>query len=711
MRGFRNDVRYTVRLWMRHPGFTAVAVLTLALGIGANTTMYSVVNATLLAPLPYPEPERLVSLWKGRIDAPDQLNIVSLQDYRYWLERARMAQTLALLDSAGRGYNLTGPGQAEQVSGVRVTASFFDVLDVPPLLGRTFRDEEEQPGRDDVVVLSHGLWVRRYGADPALVGRAILVDGQPRTVVGVMPPQFRFQFFSGLRELWVPAGWTRGDLAGGSNSFMAIGRLARRATFEQFRSEMDAIGPAEAAEGQEYASWAARAVPLSDVGMRDLRRTLLAILGVVGFVLLIACVNVANLMLSRAAARQREMAIRSAIGAGRGRLVRQLMTESVLLGLLGGSAGLLLALWGTSILLPVLPASIRFMPLRPIERIEVDAVVLAFTAGVSVLSGVLFGLAPALAAFRADLSRTIKESGRGSAGGRSRLRHALVASEVALTLVTLAGAGVLIASMVRLLGVDPGLDARNVLVMSMSLPQEDLFYGPPGNLQFCRQLDERVGSQPGVVSVSAIAHLPLSGAAAGRSYAVEGRPDPGAGNAPGATYSVACPGLLRTLGIGLVAGRDFTHQDTVGAPAVALVNKRMASQAWPDRDAIGQRFKLGRVDDQGPWLTVVGVFEDIRHFGLASEPPPLFYRPYSQAGWPGMSIVTRTASAPEAFVAPVRESLVPSRGGTVAGGRGGRRERLVGVPGEGIGLILGAMVTAVIVRNSVGRETLARGNA
>ena len=656
MTGLTNDLRYAVRSWGRSPGFTAVAVVTLALGIGANTTMFSVVNATVLAPLPFPEPERLVSVWKGRTASPDSRNIVSLQDYRLWQESNDSLQALAVFDSAGRGYNLSGQGEPERISGVRVTASFFDVLGVAPLLGRTFLPEEEEPGRDGVVILSHGLWARSFGAEASVVGRTIRIDGEPRMVVGVMPAHFRFQFMSDERELWVPAGWTRGDRSGESNSFIAIGRLKPGVSLAAARSQLSAIGPAMAQPGEPYAEWTVRVEGI-EFGTGDVRGTLAMLLGVVGFVLLIACANVANLMLARAATRQREMAVRTALGAGRARILRQLLTESVLLGALGGGVGLLLAAWGTSLLLPVLPAGLRFMPLRPIEGIEIDGTVLGFSVAVSVLSGILFGLAPAAATLRADLSQPLKEGARGATHGRHRLRHSLITAEVALTMVTLAGAAAMIMSVSRLLGVDPGLDPRNVLVMSTSLPQEDPYYSPPENLQFCRQLAQEVGSLPGVVAASAVAHLPLGGGSAGRSYVVEGRSDPGRGNEPAASYSVACPDLLRALGIPLVAGREFGDRDTPGAPEVAIVSETMARREWPDQDAVGQRFKLGGVASDAPWLTVVGVFEDIRQFGLNNDPPPLFYRPYPQAGWPFMTVVVRTATAPATFATAVRESL------------------------------------------------------
>ncbi len=655
-----SDIKYAVRMWSRSPGFVVVAALTLALGIGANTTMFSIVSATLLRPLPFPDADRLTMLWQGGVKDPTDYNIVSLPNYRDWVQRSTSFADIALFDSAGRGYNLTSNGEPEQVSGVRVTASFFRVLGVAPMLGRTFLPEEEEAGRDRVVVLSYGLWTRRYGADRKLVGNTISIDGQAYTVAGVMPAAFQFQFWSGERQLWVPAGWTVGDQDRGSNSFIAIGRLKPGVTMERAASEMDVVGRAlAAANPSSNAGETVRLQAMSQAGLEDLRPALTAMLAVVGLVLLIACVNVANLMLARGAVRSRELAIRCAIGASRWRIVRQLLTESVVLAALGGVAGLFLAVWGTTLLVPILPGNLKYAPMRPLEQIGIDKPVLLFTSVITLLSGILFGLAPALAAFRSDLNQPLKDTARGSSdSGRSRLRHGLVAAEVALTLLVLAGAGAMIVSVARLVNVDPGLDPKNVLVMGMSQPQENLYYGPPTHLRFCEDLDRAVGTLPGVTSVSAIAHLPLSGGNAGRGIAIEGLPDPGPGNRPGANYSVACPGILRTLGIPMRAGREFTQQDTVGAPGVVLINESMAKRFWPKEDAVGKRFQIGgTVDEKGEWCTIVGVFADIHHAGLDLPARPLFFRPYSQAGWPFLSIVTRTTSAPAGFVAPIKQAM------------------------------------------------------
>jgi putative ABC transport system permease protein len=654
----RQNVGYAVRTLRRTPGFTVAAVMTLALGIGANTLMFSVVNATLLQPIAFPDADRLVTVWKGQVKDPEHFNIVSMPNYRDYRERSRSFASIAVFDSAGRGYNLSGDGEPEQVPGLRVTASLFTVLGIPPQLGRTFLPEEEEAGNNRVVVLSHGLWTRRFGADPSIVGKTIQLDSQPHVVVGVMPASFTFRFGI-VRQLWVPAGWTKGDEDRGSNSFIAIARLKPDVTLQQARTEMDTIGRALSAEyAPEDVGYTVRLEPFSNLATRRLRSTLMPMMAAVGFVLLIACVNVANLMLARGAARARELAIRCTLGAGRGRIVRQLLTESVVLACAGAVAGVVLAWWGTSALAPILPNNLRTLPFRASDTIHIDATVLAFTAALAIATGVVFGLVPALAAFRTDLAHPLKENARGSTGGgKSRLRYGLVAAEVALTLVVLAGAGVMLVSVARLLDVDPGLDPENVLVLGMSVPQENLYYGPPGNPRFCGAIAEQVGSIPGVVSASAVAHLPLTGANAGRGLAIEGRPDPGPENQPGAAYSVACPGILKTLGVTLLAGREFTDGDSLGAPDVALINETFAKRNWPGEEAVGKRFKIGRPSDDAPWLTVVGVHKDFRHFGLDSEQGPSFYRPYQQAGWPLITIVVKTKSAPEGFIAPVKRAI------------------------------------------------------
>jgi putative ABC transport system permease protein len=653
------DLKYGLRMLARNPGFTLVAALTLALGIGANTTIFSVINATLLRPIPFPDSNRLVLVWATYGKGPDNWNIVSAPNYWDFRRRSHSFEGMAIFDSAGRGYNLSASGtkqEPEQVSGLRVSANFFSVLGVQPYLGRAFLPEEEALGKDREVVLSYGLWKRRYGGEPTLVGRTIKIDGEDFTVVGVMPRDFQWQFWSNPRQLWVPVGYTKGDYDRAGNSFIAFGRLKPGVTVAQADAEMDSIGAHLAREyPREDPGMGATVMPMNDFGLKGLRTTMLALLAAVGFVLLIACVNVANLMLARGAARQKELAIRRALGAASSRLVRQLLTESVLLAVFGGFAGLLLAVWSNGLLFPVFRLDAMYLPLRQLDSIRIDGRVFGFALLVSCLTGVLFGLAPALGTLRGDVNEPLKEGGRGSTeGGGSRLRHALVASEVALALVVLCGAGLMIKSLSRLLGVNPGLNPKNVLTMQMSLPQEDLYNGPPGLPRFCQELEEHVSVIPGVVSASAVGHLPFEGNA-GRGFQIEGQPPADPEHMPNANYSVACPNYFRTMGVDLLKGREFTDQDIVSAPGVIVINETMARRYWPKQDPIGRRIRLGGSD--GPPLAVVGVVGDVHHWGLDEGVRPQFFRPYTQAAWPVMNVVLRTINAPATFTAPVKKAL------------------------------------------------------
>ncbi len=612
------DIRYGFRLLQKNPGFLLVAVVTLALGIGANTTIFSVINATLLKPISYPDPDRLVAVFESSIrDRTDQ-NIVSAPNFTDWQRQNDVFENMALLDSAGRGYDLASHGQQpERVSGLRVSAGFFPVLGVRPMLGRNFLPEEEWPGKDHVVVLSYALWHERYHADRSLIGKPIKIDGEAFTVVGVMPPDFHFQFWSAPRLLWVPVGYTQGDSNRGAHSFLVFARLKRGVTLDQARTEMDVIGRRLAkAYPQDNPGRTAIVLPLSDVDMKELRTTMLTLFAAVGFVLLIACVNVANLMLARGAARQKELAMRIAVGATRLRIVRQLLTESVLLALLGGVAGLFLASWATKLLVLVVPEGFRFMPLRPLDTITVDGKVLAFTFVASCLTGILFGLMPALGALRTDVNDLLRQRGSGGPGERaSRFRYALVASEMALAMIVLAGAGLMIESMARLLGVDPGFDPKNVLTMSATTPQIDLYNGPPVRARFCQDLQERIGSLPGIVSVSSIAHLPMRGGA-GRGFAIEGRPDPGVEINRERAIALRAQIGCAPCAFHFSAGREFSFRDTVDAPGVILINQSMAQRYWPKENPVGKRIKLGLFQSKSPWLTVVGVYQNVRSGGL-----------------------------------------------------------------------------------------------
>jgi putative ABC transport system permease protein len=656
------DLRFGARMLAKQPGFTLIAVLTLALGIGANTTMFSVINSLLLKPVPFPEAERLVLVWQSRINDPKNRNIVAAPNYWEWEKQNDVFERMALLDSAGKGYSLAGDGEAERVSGVRVTAGFFDVLGVAPQLGRTFLPEEEQVGKHQVVVISDSLWRSRYNADPTIIGKTVKVDSEAHTVIGVMPPKFEFSLYSPVRQLWVPVAYTKGDHERGSNSFMCLARLKPGVTLEQARARMDNIGRAVATQyPQDMAGWTVAIDSVIGFDTEDQQKTLLTLLSVAGFVLLIACVNVANLLMARGATRQRELAIRAALGASRTRTMRQMLTESLLLAFAGGVSGILLAIWSNGLLLKVLPGDLMAVPFRSISKAEgltLDYKVLAFTWAITCLTGIIFGLAPALIFSKRDVNESLQEGSRGTtSGGGAKLRQGLVILEVALTLIVLTGAGLMIQSMARLLGVTPGFDPHNVLVLGMTLPQENLYYGPPGRPEFPRQLQQHVGSIPGVISVSAVSHMPISGGWAGRSFAIEGRPDPGRDNLPGAKYNIACPNYFQTLGIKQISGREFTEQDSLTAPGVVVVNETLAKRYFPDEDPIGKRIKIGMFNSDAPWLTIVGVTADVKQRGLDQQTRPEFFRPYNQAAWPVMTVVVRTASNPGAFITPVKQAL------------------------------------------------------
>jgi putative ABC transport system permease protein len=655
------DVRYGSRMLFKSPGFTLVAIITLALGIGANTTIFSVINSLLLKPIPFPAADRLVLVWQSQVNDPMDRNIVSAPNFWDWRLHNDVFEKMAIFDSAGKGYDLSGEGEPERISGVRVSAGFFEALGVKPRLGRTFLLEEEQPGRHQVVVLSDGLWRSRYNSDPAIVGKTIKVDSESHTVIGVMPPEFEFQFFSPIRQLWVPVAYTKNDQDRTSNSFLCLARLKPGVTMEHARERMNAIGLSLAQQyPQDNAGRTVRLDPIIGFGEEEQRMTLLTLLAVAGFVLLIACVNVANLLMARGATRSREFAIRAALGSSRARTIRQLLTESLLLAFAGGLSGILLALWTSSLLLKVLPGNLRAIPFRSInstDGLAIDYKVLAFTWGVTCLTGIIFGLAPALTFSNRNVNELLQEGSRGTTGGGARLRQGLVILEVALALVVLTGAGLMIQSMARLLNVAPGFDPRNVITLNISLPQENTYVGPPGHPQFAHDLQEHVGSIPGVVSVSAISHLPIGGGGAGRGFVIEGKPDPGTENQPGAGYRVICPNYFRTMGIRLISGREFVEQDSQNAPGVIVINEAMARQFWPNEDPVGKRIKLGFFNSNNPWLTIVGIAQDVKQGGLDRRTFPTFFRPYSQAAWPTMTLVARTASSPGAFINPIKQAL------------------------------------------------------
>ncbi len=652
---FLQDLRYGARQLLRNPGFTVVAVLTLALGIGANTAVFSLLHAVVLKPLPYGEPDQLVMMWDADSRNPADAYITSAPNFQDWERLAKSFERMAMYEY--RGFNLSGNGEPEQVGGLRVTSRLPEVLGVQPMLGRWFSREEEPLGSHRVVVLSYGLWQRRYGGDRGVVGRTIRMNQEPYTVIGVMPAGFAFP--STLQALWVPIALNEQDRHRGSHSFFACGRMKPGVDFEQARAEMDTIGRQLM---QQYPDsnheQTSTITPLKNLWIADFRQILTTLLLAVGFVLLIACVNIANLMVARGSRRQKEMALRVALGAGRGRLLRQLLTEGLLLSAVGATLGIVLAVNVIPAVVGILPPSMRNVPFRDLNAIPMNLPVLGFTMALTVLAGMLAGLAPALQAFSVAPADSMKEGeARGTTAIRGRrLRDALVAVEVTLALVVLVGAGLMIGSIQRLLKVDPGLNPENVIVMDMALPQAD-FYGAPTRVRFCQAMTEAVGSVPGVVSVGAVSHLPVTGSIAGRSITIEGRAEPAQGQTPSSDYGVACPGFFATMEIPLLAGRDFQPTDGLQAAQVTIVNESFQKRFFTNENPIGRRFKLGRYDSTAPWMTIVGVARNVRHWGLTEDYRPYFFRPYSQGVWPDMLVVVRTQPEPAAMFQPVRQAL------------------------------------------------------
>jgi len=643
------DLRYGFRMLARNPGFTAVAVLTLALGIGANTAIFSVVNAVLFQPLDYEEPDRLYLLWTTNPGwaRPES---ASLPDFLDWREQNQVFEDLAAISR--RSLNLTGDGEPERLIGSYVSSSFFSLLRVQPSAGRGFLPGEDAPGAEHVAVLGYGLWQRRFGADPSLVGKTISLNGNDHTVVGIAPEDF--QLFQGT-DLWLPLALDASQPQFGRRSdfLRVLGRLKPDVREDRAQAEMTTIAKRlEQEYPQTNTNIGVVLVPLHEHFVGNVRPALLVLLGAAGFVLLIACANVANLLLARAASREKEVAIRAALGASRFRLVRQLLTESVLLALLGGSGGLLLAMWGTDGLVRLSPAG-----LPRLNEIAVNEWVLGFTLLVSVIAGVLFGLVPALHASRLEMHESLKEGGRGSAdqGGRRRLRSVLVVSEVALALMLLIGAGLMITSVYRLQQVSPGFNTENLLVGRVNLPAAK-YSNPSEILGFSEQLIERLEGMPGIRAVTTTDDYPLSSGSY-LSFVVEGRPAPPPSQVVDAIVISVTPGYHRALGILLVRGRAFTRQDGPGDRLVVVINQAMAKKHFPSEDPIGQRLAYDGPDGQPNWREIVGVVADVRHEGLDQDAYPEFHMPFSQKPSRGMTVLVRTESDPSALVGAVRGAV------------------------------------------------------
>jgi len=644
------DLLFGARILVKKPGFTWIAVMTLALGIGANSGVFSVVNAVLLRPLPYPEPERLIRLWESNPGRGWPEFPAAAPNFEDWRKQQSVCEQLAAYEFTT--FNLTGDGEPQRVAALGVTATLFPALGILPALGRNFLSEEERAGGNRVAILSDGLWHRRFGADPNLIGRQIQLNGQSYTVVGVMPP--RFQLTRGT-ELWVPLvldpavyPW-RADRS--NHNLQVIGRLKPGVSLAQAQAAMETIArQLEQQYPKSNAGWGVRMRTFYDwIVPEQIRRAMLVLLAAVGLVLLIACANVANLLLARASTRQREMAIRAALGASRARIMRQLLTESLLLSTLGGLAGVLLALWGTDLI-----RASTALNLPRLDETRLDAQVLGFTFIVSLLTALIFGLAPAWQASKLDLNETLKEGGRsGSGGARQQLRGALVIGEVALALVLLLGAGLMIRSLAHLQNVPLGFAPENALTMQVSLPTSK--YGEHAPVNFFNQLLERLRVVPGVMDAAAVTQPPLSGSGGwAMEVTLEGR-EAAASDAKlsAATFAVT-PRYFHTMGIPLLQGRDFTEQDRGGAPLALIVSEAFARRFWPNENPIGKRFRPGTFDSFG---TVVGVVGNVRQVSLDNEGGPAFYFSHGHIGMPGLVVVVRTVAPPETLTAALRAQV------------------------------------------------------
>ena len=639
------DLKYAARTLRKNAGFTAVAVLTLALGIGANTAIFSVVNGVLLRPLPYPDRDRLVMVWERSSQTGQVQNVISPANFLDWRAQNRVFQQMSVI-SWGVG-TLTGQGEPESLRGRQVNAPFFEMLGARPALGRTFTEDDDRPGAPRVVVISDRLWKRRFGSDPGAVGRNITLNNETVTVVGVMPADFRFLSEGG--DYWIPIQLNPAkDYRAQSGRYMrAFAKLRPGVTIAQAQKEMDGIA---ARLSREYPAfdkdWGVTLVGLHEQMTGTVRPALLLLLAAVGFVLLIACANVANLALTRAMLRRREMAIRASLGAGAARLTRQLLTESLLLSLLGGAAGAALATWGVDLLLALGPQDIPRL-----QSVQVDGAALGFTLLVSLATGVLFGLAPAWHARRINFNQTLKEGGEKTEAGGHRVRGAFVVAQVALSLVLLIGAGLLGRSFLRLQGTPTGFEPRNLLTMRVDLPGAR-YAKHEKEIEFFSEAVKRIAVLPGVEPAGGVVFLPFSDMLAGTDFTIVGRPAPAPGEAPITNVVVAMPTYFSTMHIPLRRGRLFSESDTAEAPRVFVVNESFARGFFPGRDAIGQRL----VVDMGDTVPgeIVGVVSDIKQTALDESEKPTVYYTFSHLPIGFMTLVVRSAAPRQQLAAVSR---------------------------------------------------------
>ncbi|MCU1267458.1 MAG: hypothetical protein JWM21_3776 [Acidobacteria bacterium] len=651
MDAFLKDIRYGIRSLLKRPSFTLIAVVTLAIGIGANSAIFSAVNALLLRPLPFPELDHVVTIWDKVPSRGVVHNEVAMANYLDWRAQNHSFDQLALY--RWWSANLTGVEPPERIQGFLVTANFLDALGMKPVMGRNFSEEENQPGKDSVAIITHSLWQRRFGGDPNIINKTIKLNSITRTVVGVMPE--RFNFPKGA-EVYAPLALTP-ELAASrdSHAYYVAGRLKSGVTYASAQADIDTISARlEKQYPETNTGLGANIYPIVKDTVRLYDTALWVLMGAVGFVLLIACANVANLMLARATSRQKEIALRSALGASRWRIIRQLLTESVIVALLGGVLGVLLAFWGIEALRVSNPGdAAKFAP--GWYQLGINFSVLAFTLGLSLLSGLFFGLAPAWQVSKPNLNDALKEGGRQTGGGSHRLRSSLVVFEVALSLVLLVGAGLLVRSFLSLLKTSPGFNPDNVLTMNLVLPGAK-YKGEPQRATFYRDLVQRVKELPGIQSAAVVNYLPLGGANSSDAYLVEGAGEPPPGQENDGRYRVCTPDYFQTMGIPILKGRGFTEQDKAGAQAVVIVNETLARKHWPGGDPVGKRIRFYGPLDKAPWIEVVGVVQDVKH-ELNLNVTPEFYLPHAQDSWNSMVLVAKTNVEPTSLAVQVRQQV------------------------------------------------------
>ena len=648
------DLRYGLRTLLKNPGFTIVAVVALALGIGANSAIFSVVNSVLLRPLPFKSPKQLVMVWENAAHLGFPKNTPSPPSFLDWQRQNTVFTGMAAMSE--RSFNLTGVGEPERLEGRRVSANLFDLLGVPALLGRTFVPDDDRPGTH-VALLSYSLWQRSFGSDPSIIGRAVTLNGESYTVIGVMPRGVHLHAYGNWNdELWVPIAFTNEESTNRGTHFLeVIARIKPGITLKQAQAEMETIAARLAKEYPKYNTRiGATVMPLHEEIVGDIKPALLILLGAVGFVLLIACANVANLLLARAAVREKEIALRLALGASRSRLTRQFLTESVLLAFLGGGFGLLLALAGIRVLKTFIPPSIP-----QTQTISIDGKVLLFTALTALLTGIVFGLAPAMHASHSNLNESMKEGGRDSASGRkgNRLRDLLVIGEVAVSFILLVGAGLLINSFLHLRNLDPGFRADHLLTMKVDL--SELKY-PDGERRwvFFDEVLRRIRVLPGVQSVAVAGNLPLTYNGDSATIAVEGIPDPPPDQWPDVIYRAIGPGYFSTMGIPLIRGHDFTDQDRADSKKVVVISEKTAEHYWPGEDPIGKRVKPDATNSDVPWREVIGVVKDVRQNDFIAQPKMQMYFNYRQLkDLAANALIVRTSVDPMSLATPVRNSI------------------------------------------------------